>query len=257
MDQLLEISELCKKMRISQSLAQRAMTVPGKTNQEYLINLLRSELEARKERKIEKCHKDAGFPYSESFDEFITDEVEFPEGLSFAECRDLKFISEKKNVLMYGNTGTGKTMLSICIGMEACDRGIPVHFYRTASLINRLTEYRAEGKLTQFKDKLNEAAVLILDEFGYVPYDLTGAQILFDYLCEVHEKKIIILSTNKDFSQWSNILFDEDMAAALIGRLTHHCHLILFPGEDQRLRHSSIRGSYRNMRKSEGGNNES
>src|SRR5690554_8231405 len=88
--------------------------------------------------------------------------------------------------------------------------------------------------------KLDKASVIILDEWGYVPYDRTGAQLLFDYLSEIHEQKSIILNTNLEFSRWVNVLYDEQMTAALVGRLTHHCHLLLFPGENNRLRESSI-----------------
>jgi DNA replication protein DnaC len=108
-------------------------------------------------------------------------------------------------------------------------------------------ECRSERRLSELKQKLNKAKIIILDEFGYLPYDLTGAQLLFDYLSEIHGKKTIILNTNKEFSQWSNILFDPDMASALIGRLTHRCHLILFPGENYRLKNSSITSAYKKM----------
>ena len=243
LDKTEQIAALCRKMRLSQGLAQRAMTTAGKTNQDYLINLLSDEVDARRDKRIGVYLNKAGFPYMESFDEFVPGEVEFPETLSLAECRDLKFYAEKKNVLMYGKTGTGKTMLSICIGLEACRRDIPVLFFRTTALINRMVESRSALQLSALKNKLNAARIFILDEFGYVPYDLTGAQLLFDYLSEIHEKKTVILNTNKEFSQWSNILFDQDMASALVGRLTHRCDLILFPGEDFRLKHSSIRKS--------------
>ena len=79
-----------------------------------------------------------------------------------------------------------------------------------------------------------------MDEFGYVPYDRTGSQLLFDYLSEIHEHKSVILNTNLEFSQWVNILYDQRMTTALIGRLTHHVELILFPGENNRLKESSI-----------------
>ena len=247
MDNAAEIARLCKSLRISQGLAQRAMTAVGKTNQEYLINLFTEEVNARRELRAERYRKDADFPYIESFDEFVPDEVEFPEGLSFAECRDLKFLNEMKNIVMYGKTGTGKTMLSICIGLEACRRDIPVHFFRTAALINLLVEYRSEKRISRLKEDLNKAKILILDEFGYVPYDITGAQLLFDYLSEIHGKKVVILNTNKEFSQWSNILYDQDMASALIGRLTHRCHLLLFPGENYRFKNSTIANAYKKM----------
>jgi DNA replication protein DnaC len=228
------------------------MTVSGKTNQDYLINLFREELASRKDSRISRYMKEASFPYPESFEDFITDEVVFPEGLSFAECRDLKFLEEKKNIIMYGKTGTGKTMLSICIGLEACKKDIPVQFYRTASLINQLVECQSQKTLTSLKQRLNKARILILDEFGYLPYDLTGAQLLFDYLSEIHGKKVIILNTNKEFSQWSNVLYDPDMAAALIGRLTHRCYLLLFPGENYRFKNSSINNSYLKIKQKEG-----
>jgi len=80
-----------------------------------------------------------------------------------------------------------------------------------------------------------------------VPYDRYGAQLLFDYLSEIHEKKSVILNTNLEFSRWVNVLYDEQMTAALIGRLTHHCHLLLFPGENNRLRESSINELYERM----------
>ena len=70
--------------------------------------------------------------------------------------------------------------------------------------------------MSKFLKKLNKAEVIILDEFGYVPYDRTGAQLLFDYLSEIHEKKLIILNTNLEFSRWVNILYDEQMTAAQV-----------------------------------------
>ena len=150
---------------------------------------------------------------------------------------------------MYGSTGTGKTMLSICIGMEACRSGIPVKFFRTASLINQLSEAQERGSLAQLHKKPDKADILILDEYGYVPYNRTGAQLLFDYLSEIHEKKVIILNTNLEFSRWVNVLYDEQMTAALVGRLMHHCHLILFPGENNRLRESSINYMFASQQK--------
>ena len=161
--------------------------------------------------------------------------------------KSLDFIKEKKNIIMYGRTGTGKTMLSIALGVTACQNGIPVKFYRTAALVNQLSESKKAGTLSVLLKKLNKASVIILDEFGYVPYDRTGSQLLFDYLSEIHEQKPVILNTNLEFSRWVNVLYDEQMTAALVGRLMHQCHLILFPGENNRLRESSINDLYHSI----------
>ena len=237
------IASCCKQLRLSSNLADRAMMQEGDTNQEYLYHLLKNEIENRRQTRITKLRNTAGFPKQYTPEQFRTDEIDFPEGISFDTLMDLDFYDQGKNVIMYGGTGTGKTMLSILIGTEACKRGIPVRFYRTAGLINQFTENQQRGTLSLLKRKLNSAQIIILDEFGYVPYDRTGSQLLFDFLSEIHEVKQVILNTNLEFSQWVNVLYDQRMTTALIGRLTHHVELILFPGGNNRLRESSINDS--------------
>ena len=234
------IADCCKQLRLSSNFAGQAITQEGDTLQEYLLNLLTNEIEYRTVKRKEKYLNTAGFPRRYLTEEFRTDEIDFPIGTSFQSLMELDFYHSGKNVIMYGGTGTGKTMLSILIGMSACRQEIPVKFYRTAGLINLFSESQTKGNLTALKKKLNTAQILILDEFGYVPYDRTGSQLLFDYLSEIHEQKSVILNTNLEFSQWVNVLYDQRMTTALIGRLTHHVELILFPGINNRLRESSI-----------------
>jgi len=247
-----EIIDCCKKLRLSHNLAEMAQVTEGETHQEYLYKLLATELKNRQEGRTAKLVNTAGFYAIKTFDNFRFDEVTLPSGLTQENLKSLDFIKEKKNIIMYGRTGTGKTMLSIALGVTACKTGIPVKFYRTAALVNQLSEAKKAGTLGILLKKLNKASVIILDEFGYVPYDRVGAQLLFDYLSEIHEQKPIILNTNLEFSRWVNILYDEQMTAALVGRLMHHCHLILFPGENNRLRESSINELYQSISKAGG-----
>ena len=210
-----EIKNCCRQLRLSANLAERAQTTSGETNQEFLYNLLRDEIAYRRKQRISKMINGAGFPKPYQFSQFRDEEVDFQDTCSVQSLQSLEFQQKGLNIIMYGGTGTGKTMLSICIGMRS-----------------------------KFLKKLNKAEVLILDEFGYVPYDRMGSQLLFDYMSEIHEKKQVILNTNLEFSRWVNVLYDEQMTAALIGRLTHHCHLILFPGGNNRLRESSLNETY-------------
>ena len=248
------IALCCKRLKISTNFAERAMTQKGDTNQEYLYNLLSNEVAYRNERRRTKLLNTAGFPKMYSREQFRTDEIDFPSGVSLDSLLGLEFYHKGKNLILYGSTGTGKTMLSTLIGIAACNAGIPVKFYRTAGLINLFSESKAKGNLGALKKKLSAAQILILDEFGYVPYDRTGAQILFDYLSEIHEQKSVILNTNLEFSQWVNVLYDERMTTALIGRLTHHVELILFPGGNNRLRESSINEAWGRINSQEVGN---
>ncbi len=241
------IIECCKKLRLSRNLADMAQTTDGKSHQEYLYKLLSAELKNREQRRIAKLLSSAGFYSIKTFDDIRFDEITLPSGLTLESLKSLDFIKEKKNIIMYGRTGTGKTLLSTALGVAACQRSIPVRFYRTAALVNQLSEAKKSGTLGLIIKKMNKASVIILDEWGYVPYDRTGAQLLFDYLSGIHEQKSIVLNTNLEFSRWVNVLYDEQMTAALVGRLMHHCHLILFPGENNRLRESSINELYHSI----------
>ena len=142
-----EIAALCKQLKLSARMAERAMEIEGSSNQEYLIRLFDSEVKSRRDARIASKLRSANIPYAQSFDDFDSSEVRFPDELSLAQFRDLKFFREKKNMLMYGNTGTGKTMLSICIAIEACMNDIGVRYYRTADLIKCAVVLRAVGNL--------------------------------------------------------------------------------------------------------------
>lgn len=242
-----EIAESCKQLRISKNFAEMAQTTEGENHQEYLYRLLQNELKYREHCRTEKLINSAGFYNLKLFEDFRFDEVTLPSDLTVESLKSLHFIQEKKNLIMYGGTGTGKTMLSTAIGIAACRKGITVKFFRTAALVNKLSEAKRAGNLSAFLKKLNKAKVIIWDEYGYVPLDRTGAQLLFEIISDCYERKSIILNTNLEFSRWVNVLYDEQMTAAMLDRLLHHCHLLLFPGSSNRMRESSINDLYRSI----------
>lgn len=239
-----ELYELCRRMRLSRNLAERALEIEACGNVEFLTKLFAEEIAYRDARRNEGLVKAAGFYSVKTLDGFIADDIQFPANAGLEDLKTLDFINEKWNMCMYGGTGTGKTMLSTALGVLACKRGIPVKFYRTAALVNSLSEAKEAGTLSKILGKIDKVQLLILDEFGYVPVDRVGAQLLFDVISECYERKSVILNTNLEFSQWVNILYDQKMTAALIARLLHHCHMLIFTGADMRLKESSIHDMY-------------
>ena len=235
-----EIAACCKELKLSRNMVEMSEKIQAPTYQEYLLNLLKSEIEHRENKRKDKLLKNAGFYCLKNFDGFRFDEVTLPGSITPEYLRNCEFIKTKSNIVMYGNVGTGKTYLSIALGVEACKRGIETRFFRTAALVNRLSEEKKNGTLSRFMKQISKADLLICDEWGYVPLDRIGAQLLFEIVAECYERKSLIINTNIEFSRWVNVFYDEQMTGAIVDRVLHHCHLLLFQGPSNRLRESDI-----------------
>lgn len=116
-----------------------------------------------------------------------------------------------------------------------------MRFYRTAALVTDLIDAKASGNLGRFLRQLEKMDLLICDEWGYIPLDRQGAQLLFQVIAACYEKKSVILTTNLEFGKWNGIFYDEKLTSAIIDRLIHHSHLIVFSGMSYRLEHSKIK----------------
>jgi len=235
-----EIAACCKELKLSRNIAEMSAKLQAETHQEYLFKLLKSELEHREHTRKDKLLKNAGFYSIKVFDDFRFDEVTLPGTVTPEYLKNCEFLNTKTNLVMYGNVGTGKTFLSTALGVEACKKGIETRFFRTAALVNKLSEAKKSGTLSAFMKKITKAELIICDEWGYIPLDRTGAQLLFELISECYERKTLIINTNIEFSRWVNVFYDEQMTGAILDRVLHHCHLLLFPGPSNRMRESEL-----------------
>lgn len=151
-----QIAECCRKLRLSRTLADNSETVGAESPQEYLLQLLKREILHRESGKRERLVKAAGFYSRKTFDDYRFDEVRLPSGVTPDYLKRGTFIGETKNLILYGNVGTGKTHLATAIGIEACGRGLSVGFHRTASLVGvcqptcRVTGVKVSRALSSF-----------------------------------------------------------------------------------------------------------
>lgn len=235
------IKSYCKALRLGQHIAQNYQQVEADTHEEFLEQLLRMEVENRQIARKNRYLKQAGFEIQKTFDGYSFERIQIPQAVNVEELKVGKFIERKENLILYGPVGTGKTHLLTAIGVAACNRELEVKFYRTLTLVNELVEAKENGSLKRFLKKLRRYDLLICDEWGYIPLDREGAQLLFQVVAERYENKSIALTTNLDFSQWNGIFYDEKITGAIIDRLIHHCHLLVFNGPSYRLEHSSIK----------------
>ncbi|KYO67333.1 IS21-like element helper ATPase IstB [Thermovenabulum gondwanense] len=236
-----EIADCCKALKLSQNFAENFDKIEAKSHGEYLLKLLKLEIEHRETRKRERLLKKAGFYTIKTFADYIFDEIKLPTGLTQKDLKECKFIEEKRNLILYGNVGTGKTHLATAIGVEACKKGLNVKFFRTAALVNRLGEARKRGELSGLLKQFSKLDLLICDEWGYVPLEREGAQLLFQVISDCYERRSVVITTNLEFSRWASIFYDEQMTTAMIDRLIHHSYLLIFDGQSYRMRQSLMR----------------
>jgi DNA replication protein DnaC len=207
----------------------------------FLLRLLELEVQHRDRGRVERSIKNAGFYTPKSLEDFLFDEVTLPAQLTQQQLLDLEFIVNRQNLILYGNVGTGKTHLVTALGIEACKRNFKVAFWRTAALVNHLIQLNDGGELHEFLKTIEKLDLLICDEWGYVPVSRDGAQLLFQVVSACYEKRSMAITTNLEFGRWVNIFLDQTMTTALIDRLVHHSHLLIFDGESHRVKNSLMR----------------
>jgi DNA replication protein DnaC len=204
----------------------------------FLLALVEIEAQQREENAHQKRLRMARFPVIKSLDQF--DFTTLP-SLNKAMVLDLAqggYLDKRENLILMGNSGTGKTHLATALGLIACQQGRKVRFFTAAGLINQLTEAQASLRLSYLERTLAQMDLLIIDEIGYVPFSEKGAQLFFQVAAQSYERQSLIMTTNLDFSQWPQVFGSEQLTGALLDRLTHHAHILTMNGESFRFRES-------------------
>lgn len=190
--------------------------------EEYLFELLREEIQVRRQNRIERLLRESRLPMEKNFDTFelkrlgpkLTGQVNI--------LKDGSFLDRSENVLAFGNPGSGKTHLVCALGQELIRHGYRVIFYSTAILVQRLLMAKRELRLERFIKSLAKYDALVIDDIGYVEQSREEMEVLFGLFAERYERGSIILTSNLPFSKWEKIFKDPMTAAAAIDRLIHH-----------------------------------
>ena len=193
---------------------------------EFLKNFLEEELSLRKENGINRRLRYAKFPIKKFLEDFDRNKYGPEFKKKFEELETLKFIDNKENVILIGTPGAGKSHYSIGLGIKACMSGKNVLFVSVPNLIIELKEAMSMNQLNVYKRKFEKYDLVILDELGYVSFDKSGCEILFNLLSNRNDKGSIIITTNLTFDRWDEIFKDTMLTGAIVDRLAHKAHIL-------------------------------
>ncbi|TCP52561.1 DNA replication protein DnaC [Tumebacillus sp. BK434] len=210
----------------------------------FLNDLLGQEITQRQQRNLEVRTKLAHLPYRKKFDEFdFSFQPSIDERL-IRELATMSFATRTENILFLGPPGVGKSHLSVALAMEAITHGLSVYFVTLSHLIEDLRKAHEENRLDKRLRVYTRPKLLLIDEVGYLPMDRVAANLFFQVISARYERGSIIMTSNKNFWEWGELIGDSILATAILDRLLHHAHIVNIRGNSYRLREKMKSGAY-------------
>ena len=201
----------------------------------FLQRLLHSELNYRVDKRFQRNMAGAHFPVRKVVEAFEFEKVKGITRKEVSELLDFRWLDNHHNVLLFGPPGLGKTHLAIGIGVKAVEKGYIVCFERMTTLIKLLKTADIQRSSAFRLNRMMKSNLLIIDEIGYTPIEKKEANLFFNLVSELYEKTSVVITSNKGFQDWAEMMGDQIMTTALLDRLLHHSSIYNLNGESYRI----------------------
>lgn len=209
---------------------------------EFLLDLLETEVVGRNERRRKRNYATAHFPPDPKPVEMF-DPMELESGITasqISQLKELNRIDTNANIVFAGPPGLGKTMLATGLGLEAINNGYTVCFERMTNFVKILDNAETERSSGFRLKNIRKAQLVIIDEIGYTPISRAQANRFFTFISDTYETSSIIFTTNKEITEWAEMMGDPVLTTAMLDRILHHAACFSFKGESYRLKHPEM-----------------
>jgi DNA replication protein DnaC len=237
------IRTLLKKLHCQGILAQwdefiGVATLHPKSNLEFLQQLLEAEVAHRQTRALLYRLDVARLPQIKTLTAFDCQEtpIQSSDLESLAECQ---FVRDKRNILLVGGSGSGKTHIALATAYAALQQQYRVKFYVFSDLARQLLQAKTHHYEGRLMNRLLRFQVLVIDELGYLPIDQEAGHLLFELFSKLYERVSLIITTHLTFDEWASLFGSTKASRAIVDRVTHHCSIIETGNTSWRLKEGS------------------
>jgi len=205
--------------------------------EKFLENLLKNEIEAREQKRLEKRMKQAAFPEYKTLNEFDISQQQSLSQRQLNQLKELTWIEQGYNLILLGPPGVGKTHISIGLGIHAINNGYKTIFIQMNDLVHCLkTQEILRTARTKIKRIIN-ADLLIIDDLMFMAMEKNEANLFFQLINKLYGQTSIIITSNKGPEDWGELLGDPAITTAILDRIVHKCEVINLCGDSYRIKH--------------------